>query len=89
MACNPKRIRGPEMPQPEPRGCTIIPDPHRAADKNIRTTNFRHRPLRSARIGRRARRSAAGQMHFDDERVRRDGLFVTDDLMPLNPDALK
>ncbi len=30
-----------------------------------------------------------GEMHFDDERVRQDGLFVTDDLMPLNPDALK
>ena len=30
-----------------------------------------------------------GEMHFDGERVRKDGLFVTDDLKPLNPDALK
>jgi aminopeptidase len=29
-----------------------------------------------------------GELHFDDELVRRDGLFVTDDLLPLNPDQL-
>ena len=30
-----------------------------------------------------------GEVHFDNESIRRDGLFVTDDLKPLNPDALK
>ena len=30
-----------------------------------------------------------GEIYFDGELVRRDGLFVTDDLQPLNPDALK
>jgi aminopeptidase len=30
-----------------------------------------------------------GEIHFDDELVRRDGLFVPADLQGLNPDALK
>ena len=30
-----------------------------------------------------------GTMHFDDELVRQDGLFVTDELKGLNPEALK
>ena len=30
-----------------------------------------------------------GEIHFDDELIRKDGLFVVDDLKPLNPDALK
>ncbi len=30
-----------------------------------------------------------GEMYFDGELVRKDGLFVTDDLRPLNPDQLK
>ncbi len=30
-----------------------------------------------------------GEMYFDGELIRKDGLFVTDDLLPLNPDALK
>lgn len=30
-----------------------------------------------------------GDIYFDGQLVRRDGLFVTDDLKPLNPDALK
>ena len=30
-----------------------------------------------------------GEIYFDGELVRKDGLFVTDDLKPLNPDALK
>ena len=30
-----------------------------------------------------------GTIHFDDELIRKDGLFVPDDLAPLNPDALK
>ncbi len=30
-----------------------------------------------------------GEMYFDGELVRKDGLFVTDDLLCLNPDALK
>jgi aminopeptidase len=30
-----------------------------------------------------------GDMYFDDELIRRDGLFVPDDLKPLNPEHLK
>lgn len=30
-----------------------------------------------------------GEMYFDGELIRKDGLFVTDDLLCLNPDALK
>ena len=30
-----------------------------------------------------------GEIWFDGELIRKDGLFVTDDLKPLNPDALK
>jgi len=30
-----------------------------------------------------------GEMYFDDELIRKDGLFVTEDLKGLNPDALK
>ena len=30
-----------------------------------------------------------GEMYFDDELIRRDGLFVTDDLKGLNPENLK
>jgi aminopeptidase len=30
-----------------------------------------------------------GEMYFDGERIRKDGLFVVDDLKALNPDALK
>jgi aminopeptidase len=30
-----------------------------------------------------------GDIYFNDELIRRDGLFVTPDLKPLNPDALK
>ena len=30
-----------------------------------------------------------GEMYFDDVLVRKDGLFVTDDLKPLNPENLK
>jgi aminopeptidase len=30
-----------------------------------------------------------GEMYFDDQLVRKDGLFVVDDLKPLNPDELK
>lgn len=30
-----------------------------------------------------------GEIWFDDELIRKDGLFVTDDLQALNPDALK
>ncbi len=30
-----------------------------------------------------------GEIYFDGQLVRKDGLFVTDDLKPLNPDALK
>ncbi|MCH8872054.1 aminopeptidase [candidate division KSB1 bacterium] len=30
-----------------------------------------------------------GEMHFDGEVVRKDGLFIADDLKPLNPEALK
>jgi len=30
-----------------------------------------------------------GEIYFDDELIRKDGLFVTDDLIPLNPDNLK
>ena len=30
-----------------------------------------------------------GEIYFDGELVRRDGLFVTEDLKALNPDALK
>ena len=30
-----------------------------------------------------------GEIYFDDEQVRKDGLFVPDDLKPLNPEALK
>jgi aminopeptidase len=30
-----------------------------------------------------------GEIYFDGKLVRKDGLFVTDDLKPLNPDALK
>ena len=30
-----------------------------------------------------------GEITFDGELIRKDGLFVTDDLKPLNPDALK
>ncbi len=29
-----------------------------------------------------------GEIHFDDEIIRKDGLFVVDDLKPLNPDQL-
>ncbi|MDR3316719.1 MAG: aminopeptidase [Puniceicoccales bacterium] len=29
-----------------------------------------------------------GEIYFDDELIRRDGLFVPDDLLPLNPDSL-
>ncbi len=30
-----------------------------------------------------------GEIYFDGELIRKDGLFVTEDLKPLNPDALK
>jgi aminopeptidase len=30
-----------------------------------------------------------GEMYFDDELIRKDGLFIPSDLRPLNPDALK
>jgi len=30
-----------------------------------------------------------GEIYFDDQLVRKDGLFVTDDLKPLNPEELK
>ena len=30
-----------------------------------------------------------GEIHFDDEVVRKDGIFVVDDLLPLNPENLK
>jgi aminopeptidase len=30
-----------------------------------------------------------GEVYFDDELIRKDGLFVPDDLKPLNPEALK
>ena len=30
-----------------------------------------------------------GEIHFDDQLVRKDGLFVVDDLKPLNPENLK
>jgi aminopeptidase len=30
-----------------------------------------------------------GEMYFDGELVRKNGLFVVDDLKPLNPEALK
>jgi aminopeptidase len=30
-----------------------------------------------------------GEIYFDAELIRKDGLFVVDDLKPLNPDALK
>ncbi|MCZ6834803.1 MAG: aminopeptidase [Planctomycetota bacterium] len=30
-----------------------------------------------------------GEIHFDDELIRKDGLFVVDDLKDLNPEALK
>lgn len=30
-----------------------------------------------------------GEIYFDDELIRKDGLFVVDDLKPLNPDQLK
>lgn len=30
-----------------------------------------------------------GEMHFDGQLVRKDGLFVVDDLKPLNPESLK
>ena len=30
-----------------------------------------------------------GEIYLDDEQVRKDGLFVTEDLKPLNPEALK
>ena len=30
-----------------------------------------------------------GEIHFDDEVVRKDGLFVVEDLLPLNPENLK
>jgi aminopeptidase len=30
-----------------------------------------------------------GEIYFDGELIRKDGLFVVDDLQPLNPDALK
>jgi aminopeptidase len=30
-----------------------------------------------------------GTIHFDDELIRRDGMFVPDELKPLNPEALK
>ena len=33
--------------------------------------------------------AGGGTIHFDDELIRRDGLFVPDDLRALNPDALK
>ena len=33
--------------------------------------------------------TGGGTIHFDDELIRRDGLFVPDDLRALNPDALK
>ena len=29
-----------------------------------------------------------GEIHFDDELIRRDGMFVVDDLKPLNPDQM-
>ena len=29
-----------------------------------------------------------GEIYFDDQLVRKDGLFVTDDLKCLNPEAL-
>ena len=29
-----------------------------------------------------------GEIHFDDEVIRRDGIFLTDDLIPLNPENL-
>ena len=30
-----------------------------------------------------------GQVYFDDKLVRKDGQFVTDELLGLNPDRLK
>ncbi len=33
--------------------------------------------------------SGGGEIWFDDELIRKDGLFVTDDLKPLNPENLK
>jgi aminopeptidase len=33
--------------------------------------------------------AGGGTIHFDDELIRRDGLFVPKDLKPLNPEALK
>ena len=36
-----------------------------------------------------ADKSGGGEMYFDGELVRKDGLFVTEDLLCLNPDALK
>ncbi|HNO79792.1 MAG TPA: aminopeptidase [Phycisphaerae bacterium] len=33
--------------------------------------------------------NGGGEIWFDDELIRKDGLFVTDDLKPLNPDQLK
>ncbi len=33
--------------------------------------------------------SGGGEMYFDDKLVRKDGLFVVDDLKPLNPEELK
>jgi len=30
-----------------------------------------------------------GEVYFDDELIRQDGLFVTGDLKPLNPENLK
>ena len=30
-----------------------------------------------------------GDIYFDDVLVRKDGLFVLDELLPLNPDKLK
>jgi len=33
--------------------------------------------------------AGGGEIHFDDELIRKDGLFVPDDLTPLNPENLK
>ena len=33
--------------------------------------------------------AGGGEVHFDDELIRKDGLFVTEDLKPMNPENLK
>ena len=33
--------------------------------------------------------NGGGEIWFDDELIRKDGLFVVDDLSPLNPKNLK